>query len=178
MTYVIRIALGAIALGLAVASFAHFKEAYDLSEPHEETQLDLSSNPELYDEWAEIDSRNQARRADYETAHREFENTGELYAQWAFVSALLFVFICIPWDRVSDSIAEDIRAGKARNSRLRMPTRKPKQGPNLDVGRKLNSMSVADELLKWQKLRDDGVVDAATFERAKKKLLGETDGQI
>lgn len=59
-------------------------------------------------------------------------------------------------------------------------TREKKSGANsersinITGGEKLRSFSVADELMKWAKLRDDGLVSEDEFEEARKKLLQRT----
>lgn len=49
---------------------------------------------------------------------------------------------------------------------------KPKARPGIVKMENFRSYSVADELAKWSKLRDQGVISAEEFEAAKKNLLG------
>ncbi len=43
--------------------------------------------------------------------------------------------------------------------------------PNIIKGEKLKAFSVADELLKWAKLKEDGHISQEEYEQARKKLL-------
>lgn len=45
--------------------------------------------------------------------------------------------------------------------------------PNLDIiqGEKLRSYSVADELLKWARLKEEGHISEEEYNEARKKLL-------
>ncbi|MEQ8505147.1 MAG: SHOCT domain-containing protein [Rhodospirillales bacterium] len=45
---------------------------------------------------------------------------------------------------------------------------------NIIKGEKLKQYSVADELLKWAKLKDDGHISEAEFQEARQKLLKKT----
>ncbi|HEU4670120.1 MAG TPA: SHOCT domain-containing protein [Dyella sp.] len=49
----------------------------------------------------------------------------------------------------------------------------PSRGVEVNIinGEKLRSYSVADELIKWAKLRDDGIVTEEDFENARRKIL-------
>lgn len=49
---------------------------------------------------------------------------------------------------------------------------KPKARPGIVKMENFRSYSVADELTKWSKLRDQGVISSEEFEAAKKNLLG------
>ncbi|OWQ98386.1 hypothetical protein CDQ91_07820 [Sphingopyxis witflariensis] len=71
--------------------------------------------------------------------------------------------ISLPWQRLV------IDLNKVKGVRLR--AQKTRDSAQI-IGRdKLTSYSVADELQKWQKLHEDGVVTAEEFEQTKAKLL-------
>jgi hypothetical protein len=59
--------------------------------------------------------------------------------------------------------------------RTMFPTYKPKQrakAPNIMAREALSGYSAADELIKWGKMRDDGLISDAEFQNARAKILG------
>ena len=52
--------------------------------------------------------------------------------------------------------------------------------PEIEITKrdKMNSYSVADELLKWAKLKEDGLISKEDYEKAKNALLNREENSI
>lgn len=55
-----------------------------------------------------------------------------------------------------------------------IPQANPEVGIDILQSEKLKQYSVADELVKWAKLKEDGIVSEAEFNRARSKLLNRS----
>ena len=54
------------------------------------------------------------------------------------------------------------------------PQASPKHGIDILQSQKLKQYSVADELVKWAKLKEDGHISDDEFDEARSKLLGRS----
>lgn len=104
-----------------------------------------------------------------------YENTRDTLGGLAVICGIIFVGLWLPWGQMSASVAqhgaeintklEDI-AGSATTSLKEMTRGSP------IVGRHgLTTYSVADELMKWNELRENGVVSEEEFSEARARLL-------
>ncbi|VWX47974.1 SHOCT domain-containing protein [Novosphingobium sp. 9U] len=106
------------------------------------------------------------------------EEKRDLAIGWAIALGALFLISLLPWARFVRKMnaSGDAAADKVAKIASQGTTAlKEKLRPSPIIGRSgLSSFSVADELAKWSKLRDEGVVTAAEFEEARARLLKRT----
>lgn len=96
-------------------------------------------------------------------------------AGYAIAFSASFVFFMFPWVRFVEGGRETGRALSQQTTKLVVQGTSAVKGlrePSHIVGRSgFMSYSVADELTKWSKLRDDGVVTTEEFDEARASLL-------
>jgi hypothetical protein len=82
----------------------------------------------------------------------------------------------IPKDKAED-LVEIIRSRMQQNSRRSAPSKKQKPAttdlhePKEDIGMYTHSVSIADELLKLAKLKEEGILTEEEFNEMKKDLI-------
>jgi hypothetical protein len=67
-------------------------------------------------------------------------------------------------------VANGIFSNKSKTT----PQASPKHGIDILQSQKLKQYSVADELVKWAKLKEDGHISDDEFDEARSKLLGRS----
>lgn len=106
------------------------------------------------------------------SAHREAR---DILAGWAVVCAVVFSLSLLPWARWGGKLNKSGMAVAEEATKLgahSVIAIKAMSDPSPIVGRSgFTSYSVADELEKWSKLRNEGVVTEAEFEEARARLL-------
>lgn len=116
----------------------------------------------------------------------EYENTRNKSAVGAVVCLVVFFMLFLPWREMSAGAAQDgaeiaVKIGEA-SVKLKevagsaaISIKEMTSGSPI-VGRHgLKTYSVADELIKWNELRESGVVSLEEFEEARARLLKRDD---
>lgn len=89
---------------------------------------------------------------------------------WGYIRAIRTLFFA-PLERRQEWVKQNgVFSSKPKRAKVEAKT-----ASDLDIiqSEKLKQFSVADELSKWAKLRDDGIVSEAEFEEARAKLLNK-----
>jgi hypothetical protein len=88
----------------------------------------------------------------------------------AYYIALNYLYF-IPLKNHSEWVVTN---GVFSNKPKTTPQENPKHGINILQSQKMKQYSVADELIKWAKLKEDGHISNDEFEEARSKLLGRS----
>ena len=136
----------------------------------------LEQDPHLYNEYANH-LADYHRAIDLETiARSEHENWRESVLAITMVASAAFALLLLPWSRWFNNGAfvarRTAQSGVETAKRLKAVAKTA--GPSIIGVSKLKQFSVADELVKWKKLLDDGLVSTEEFQSAQARLLGRT----
>lgn len=141
-------------------------------------QTMMSLNPQTPAEVAynAEQSRYDSAVADAAAVVRSKEDQSTIFMNAALFVGLIFAVLLFPWARWVSGLSRS--ADQARRNALRVAAkaahavRDNQPGSSPIIGRSnLTTYSVADELGKWQKLRDDGVVTEEEFNQSRDRLL-------
>lgn len=105
----------------------------------------------------------------------EYQEVQGISTFFAIVCALAFIGLCLPWDRIAakpSQKASNVAFNLGKITGQAAHSIKEMTGGSPIVGRHgLTSYSVADELMKWNELRETGVVTEEEFAEARALLL-------
>lgn len=190
MFFVLRILLGLATLG---SGFYALTKQIELSgraplaalDPDDDPRFDAVRGVRL---WQAIGQQNEPLVSEYRAAKTQY--SAELSAEQSILSdiedirdemagtatflGLLLAFACLPWVRwISRSTSA---AGEALSATVgAVRARIDSEGASIIGHEKLMRFSVADEMIKWKTLLDQGVVTEAEFNEARRKLLNRAD---
>lgn len=106
---------------------------------------------------------------------REFRNKRDEFFDTGALSGLLFLIAMLPWVRWDEQARRSSRALADKAGKLAVKgagALSALREVSPIVGRSgLQTYSIADELSKWSKLHDDGVVSDSEFDQARARLL-------
>lgn len=86
---------------------------------------------------------------------------------------LLILWLPLPWDSWLDAGAKELHdVGKAAAGAAKARFEPEEPGARIIGSEGFSRFSVADEMLKWKQLRDEGIVTEEEFQEARAKLLG------
>lgn len=116
-------------------------------------------------------------RSRLEVLSQERETNFQGLLAWAAIFGCLSLVITVPWRRLIGRVHKSSKtaafeAGKLTGQCVNALTSITDSSPSPIIGRSgMKSYSVADELQKWSKLHDEGVVTDAEFDEARNRLL-------
>lgn len=108
----------------------------------------------------------------YFSLYKSEKENGWHLIYWAVAAAIAFFYFTI----INILFLNPLQSHKkwiVKNGIFSSKPKKSMNGADIDIirGEKLRSFSVADELIKWAKLKEDGHITEEEFNEARKKLL-------
>lgn len=98
------------------------------------------------------------------------------YVGIAVLAVIMLVVLWLPWGRWLDAGAKELHdVGKAAVGAAKTRLEPEESSPRIIGSERFSRFSVADEMLKWKQLRDEGIVTEVEFDEARAKLLGRKD---
>jgi hypothetical protein len=183
-----RIVLVLVALGFGMSAMneadraAHIQvEGTDPDSKPEYQHLRGLGAAEAYLADPQLASSYVAERATYrgdisstELVRIGHRNNRDIYLTLAAVCSVFLVVTLLPWQVWFNHRVEEIAefTGKVVPPIVDFLQSKLEPGGTTIIGReKLKRFSTADEMLKWKKLLDQGVITQSEFDEARRKLL-------
>lgn len=191
MRYIVRGILMLVFATLSAMAFSYHQEAKSIEAPTDprvmQEYADIASSPfdALVYQYAPRNAHDRAfseamskfweedRAYSQQISHlRSSEQNTLFWAVWVFVAFLLSL---LPWRTWLMKVRASVNSAGNKAADLTskgITAYKSSTAPSPVIGRHgLKSYSVADELLKWSKLREEGLVTDAEFEEARKNLM-------
>ncbi|WP_295531995.1 SHOCT domain-containing protein [Novosphingobium sp. Chol11] len=145
-----------------------------LNEPEPPTEYSQNWGNDLGGEIKALEEQTQQSNM-FRAKNYEYEQRQNLSIFFGGFSLILFVILNIPWSRMASNAAykSGVVTGKFINIvRVGVSSIKEPASGSPIVGRHgLSTYSIADELAKWNQLREDGVVTEKEFAGARARLL-------
>lgn len=94
----------------------------------------------------------------------------------ALFVGIAFLVLCLPWNRFGRAVenAQQDFSDLSEAAGRALDRRRERNGPTIMGRDGFTQYSVADEISKWNKLREDGLVTEDEFNAARDKLLNRS----
>ena len=167
--------VAALILFGASGTLAYKSQTIEISDPP--TSLPVEAFPTIRD-WSDyLNGQHFPAIAAWEQARDEVYKRSERLERWAgalfLIGLTLTLTLCLismPWAQIRAEGHEEF--AKLKRMALSYPQTQSKDNESQLQGRQENnSYSIAEELIKWKSLMDEGTISASEYDEAKARLL-------